>query len=115
VLQSCSVCHVMHVRSPDVLLTAVCRAPQTGSRLKTVVAAVIEGTMQLVVDRLAEVLRQERQQDRDAASAPEPVPPVGLSTVAAAQNPALATADAGAYSMSPSGKWDLVFSRQSRH
>ena len=97
------------------LLMVVCRGSQTGSRLKALVAGVVEGTVQLVVDPLAAALRQERQQGRDAALAPEPPAPVGLSTAALAQNPALAACVAGAHSMSPSGKWELVFSRQSRH
>ena len=60
--------------------------------------------MQLVVDPLAVALRQELQTAHDAASAPEPAP-----------KPPLEATDIGAQSMSPSGKWELVFSRQSRH
>jgi len=108
-------CRARHVRRPHVLLMVACRGPQTGSRLKTVVAGIVEGTMQLVVDPLAEPLRRECQSAHAAASAPELAQPAGLSTVASPQSPALLASDAGAQSMSPNGAWDLVFSRQSRH
>ena len=115
IVVSLSLCQAGWIHRLDVSLTIICCRAQTGSRLKTVVAGVVEGTMQLVVDPLAAALRQERQSGHDAAAAPEPAQRVGFSTAASAQSPALPTNGVGALSMSPSGKWDLVFSRQSRH
>jgi hypothetical protein len=90
---------------------------QTGSRLKSLVAGVVEGTMQLVVDPLADALLKDHglmshcgsyTAAAAAAAAPD------FSHCSPAVSSSIAAAAAGTQSQQSTGRWDLVFSRQSR-